>query len=219
MSKMRAQSSSGATGLGSMNNEERKMLENAAGSLDTRKPLQLLKTLMMMRKSFPAILERQQKKFQKGFGSILGGEPEAPDATKTNIPNTPRGQENGQKPGVISLLTYGDGENEPPQLPATVTPTTVTPTTVTPTTVTPTTVTLANPEIATAITKLNKSVKAKIVNGIIDLAEGMSFSNLRKEGPLANKLWDEIEDEFKNNPSDEVLKALFDKYNLPYPKG
>lgn len=233
MSKMRAQSSSGATGLGSMNNEERKMLENAAGSLDTRKPLQLLKTLMMMRKSFPAILKRQQGKFQKGFGSILGEEAETPDATETNIPDTPRGQENGQKPGVISLLTYGDGENEPPQLPATVTPATVSPapttvtpatvtpapTTVTPTTVTPTPVTPANLEIATSITKLNKSVKTKIVNGIIDLAEGMSFSNLRKEGPLANKLWDEIEDEFKNNPSDEVLKALFDKYNLPYPKG
>ena len=62
-------------------------------------------------------------------------------------------------------------------------------------------------------------MKTKIVNGIIDFAEGGFVSNIRKEGPLANKLWDEIKDEFKNNPSDEVLKALFDKYNLPYPKG
>lgn len=126
MSKMRAQSSSGATGLGAMNNAEREMLANAAGSLDTRKPVQLIQTLMKMRKSFPEVLKRQQKKFTTGFSSILGGEPELPDVNKVEVPKTPRGQEDGQtpKPGVINLSTYGDGVNAPP---TTVTPTTITP--------------------------------------------------------------------------------------------
>ena len=35
-------------------------------------------------------------------------------------------------------------------------------------------------------------------------------------GPLTNKLWNEIQDEFKKNPSDEIVKSLLDKYNLPY---
>ena len=58
-------------------------------------------------------------------------------------------------------------------------------------------------------------MKAKIVNGVIKKAEGGSVSHVRKEGPFVHKLWDEIEDEFKKNPSDEVLKALFKKYDLP----
>ena len=124
MSKMRAQSSSGATGLGAMNNEERRMLENAAGSLDTRKPVQLIKTLISMKKSFPAVLERQQKKFTRGFASILGVEPETPDASKVENPKNPRGQEDGQptKKGVINLATYGDGENPAPKPPVVKTP-------------------------------------------------------------------------------------------------
>jgi hypothetical protein len=164
MSKMRDQSSSGATGLGSMNNEERKMLENAAGSLDTRNPVQLIKTLLSMRDSFPAVLKRQQEKFSKGFASILGVEPETPNSDNVEDPKTPRGQEDGQKPGMINLLTYGDGENEPPQLPTTVTPaapTTVTPTTVTPapTTVTPT---IKSPEVTG-----KKNVVPKVKSNVI----------------------------------------------------
>ena len=74
----------------------------------------------------------------------------------------------------------------------------------------------ANSETATAITKLNKSMKNKIVDGVIKKAEGGSVSHVRKEGPFVHKLWDEIKDEFKKNPSDEVLKALFNKYGLSY---
>ena len=189
MSKMRAQSSSGATGLGSMNNEERRMLENAAGSLDTRKPVQLIKTLLSMKDSFPAILKRQQEKFSKGFASILGVEPETPNSDNVEDPKTPRGQEGGQnlKPGVIDLRTFGDGENEPPTAPTTVTPalTTVTPTTVTPTTVTPATKSGKNvvPEVksnkknsdkAEALSSVDIKGIEKLVSKVIKSHDGKS---------------------------------------------
>ena len=165
MSDMRSQSSSGATGLGAMNNAEREMLRDAEGSLDPRKPLIMIKTLLKMRKNLPGLLKRQQDKFTKGFASVLGIEPEVPDANKTNIPDTSRGQENGQtsKPGVINLLTYGDGENEPP--PAAVTPkpsTAVTPkpsTAVTPaTTVTSKPTPTVTPKPSTTVTRGNNIV-------------------------------------------------------------
>tara|TARA_R110000824_G_scaffold5292_1_gene24513 strand:- start:4168 stop:6360 length:2193 start_codon:yes stop_codon:yes gene_type:complete len=235
MSKMRAQSSSGATGLGAMNNEERKMLENAAGSLDTRKPIQLIKTLKSMRESFPAVLKRQQSKFTKGFSSILGGEPEIPDASKVEVPKTPRGQEDGQttKPGVINLSTYGDGVNPAPKPTEVLTPaktevktpakTEVKPATVTKKNIAPKVIskttktkTAPNQEIITNLTKLDKSSHKKVVNGILDLAEGKFVSSITDGGRIANKLWNEIENEFKKNPNDEDLKALLDKYNLSY---
>jgi len=273
MSKMRAQSSSGATGLGAMNNEERRMLENAAGSLDTRKPVQLIQTLLMMREKVPAVFERQKKKFTRGFASILGVEPEVPDGKKVENPENPRGQEDGQKskPGVINLATYGDGENPAPKPPVVKTPAktevktpakTEVKTTTKPAEVKTKPVTRGkkivpkvtpkpaevktkpvtrgknivpkvtskskskgakvqaksapNQEIITNLTKLDKSSHNKVVNGILDLAEGGFVSSITDAGRIANKLWNEIEDEFKKNPNDEDLKALLDKYNLSY---
>jgi len=274
MSKMRAQSSSGATGLGAMNNEERRMLENAAGSLDTRKPVQLIQTLLMMKEKVPAVFERQKKKFTRGFASILGVEPEAPDANKVEDPENPRGQEGGQKPkpGVINLLTYGDGESpapKPPEVKPTSKPPEVKPTskppevkpTSKPAEVKPTpkpvtggknivpkvtsktktkTKTKTKPvtegknivpkvtskskskskprnqEIVTNLAEADENLRNKIVDGIILKANGGFVSHMEGRGPLTNKLWNEIQDEFKKNPSDEIVKSLLDKYNLPY---
>jgi hypothetical protein len=92
MAQMRAKSSSGATGLGAMNNEERVMLRDSAGSLDTRLgAMQLLKTLLNMRKTLPIILKRQEKAFNEGFAKILGADVKTPDPKAAEDPDKPRG--------------------------------------------------------------------------------------------------------------------------------
>jgi hypothetical protein len=62
-----------------------------------------------------------------------------------------------------------------------------------------------------------------IRNIILDLAEGKSISNLRNysDGNITNygiaqKIWEEVPEDLKQNPNDEALKKLFDQNNIPY---
>jgi len=89
MAAMRAQSSSGASGLGAMSEPERIMLRDSAGALDARVPAQLVSTLLNMRKSLPQVLQVQEDSFKTGFGPILGIEPEIPDPNASNVPDKP----------------------------------------------------------------------------------------------------------------------------------
>jgi hypothetical protein len=73
------------------------------------------------------------------------------------------------------------------------------------------------------LAQLDLPMRKKIANAVIDLAEfkttknrGKYVSRSRDYGLIAHVLWSEIKDEFKKNPSEEILKALFDKYQLPY---
>lgn len=91
MDEMRAQSSSGATGLGAMSEPERIMLRDAEGALDPRVPEQLVATLLRMRTELPLTLARQQEKFLNGFADVLGITPETPDGNSTETPKAPRG--------------------------------------------------------------------------------------------------------------------------------
>lgn len=84
MDKMRAQSSSGATGLGAMSEPERVMLRDSQGALDIRVPDQLVKTLLRMRQNLPTLLTRQEDAFRSGFSSVLGIQPEVTDPTATS---------------------------------------------------------------------------------------------------------------------------------------
>lgn len=84
MDKMRAQSSSGATGLGAMSEPERVMLRDSQGALDIRVPDQLVKTLLRMRQNLPSLLTRQEDAFKTGFSSVLGIQPEVTDPTATS---------------------------------------------------------------------------------------------------------------------------------------
>ena len=144
MEKMRALSTSGATGLGAISEKELILLRDAAGSLDTRVPAQLLSTLLGMRENLPRTFENQRNLFVNSYAEILGLESEADMAesfalneftegtpgaaaqngSRTNVPvirldayDSNVGTSTRADPNVdtsVAPAVTGEGEGEPP---------------------------------------------------------------------------------------------------------
>ena len=68
------------------------------------------------------------------------------------------------------------------------------------------------------IAELGKSGQKKILRRILNFANDKPNygSAVRDHVRIGNKLWEEIKDEFKKNPNNEILIRLFEKYNLPF---
>ena len=114
MEKMRAQSSSGATGLGAMSDPERIMLRDAQGSLNARVPGQLLSTLLMMREKLPLEFARQEELFNKTYSSLLGGNVGKSSNPGGNVSQRGDGKLPASKTGaqVIKLNQFENDDEE-----------------------------------------------------------------------------------------------------------
>jgi len=70
MQEMRKGSSSGATGLGALNEKELKALQSRLGALDISDPMTMYKSLIDIRKDFARINQRQQEIYQNTYGDL-----------------------------------------------------------------------------------------------------------------------------------------------------
>ena len=97
MQEMRKGSSSGATGLGALNEKELKALQSRLGALDISDPKTLYKSLIDIREDFARINQRQQEIYQNTYGDLPIEKPTVDDGLEVSV-------KNGKKTIKVNLL-------------------------------------------------------------------------------------------------------------------